>query len=191
MSRTERGHGAEPWRFGSTPPNQNANVRWRRAVGAFVSFGAVRRLYLVLILIGIVLFLAITAVLARVWNSAGAETAALTSLVKAEAQGNQADAVAEILGCRSDPSCRERVAQNIAALARPGSVSIIQINPSTGFSLTSTLGVARVAWTVGSSLPIVQCVRVRHAGDALHGLHVELLEVSLRIKSDADCPSRF
>jgi hypothetical protein len=151
----------------------------------------VRRLYVVLIVVGIVLFLAISALLARVWNSAGAETSALTSLVQAEAHGNQSGAVAEILGCRSNPACRVRVAQNIAALARPGSVSIIQINPSTGFSLTSTLGVARVAWTVGSSLPIVQCVRVRHAGDVLHGLHVELLEVSLRIKSDADCPSRF
>jgi hypothetical protein len=151
-----------------------------------------RRRYLVLIvLVGIVLFLAISTVLARVWSADGAETSALTALVKAEAQGDQSAGVAQILGCRSDPSCRARVAANIAALARPGSVSIVQINPSTGFSLTSTLGVARVVWTVGSSLPIVQCVRVRHAGNALHGIHVELLELSRRIKTDADCPSRF
>jgi hypothetical protein len=150
-----------------------------------------RRVYLILIVLGIIVFLGVSAVLARVWSADGAETSALTALVKDEATGNQTDAVAGILGCRTNPSCRARVAHNIAALKHPGSVSIIQINPSTGFSLTSTLGTARVAWTVGGSLPIVQCVRVRHAGDALHGLRVELLEVSVRIKSDADCPSRF
>jgi hypothetical protein len=152
----------------------------------------VRRLYVVLIaVVVLVVFLAVSAVLARVWSADGAETSAITGLVKAEARGEEASAVAQILGCRTDPACRARVAQNIAALRRPGSVSIIQINPSTGFSLTSTLGTARVAWTVGSSLPIVQCLRVRHAGDAFHGIHVELLEISARIKTDADCPSRF
>jgi hypothetical protein len=70
-------------------------------------------------------------------------------------------------------------------------VSIIQIQPSAGFSLTGTLGVARVAWNAGRSLPIVQCVRVRRAGNALSGLRVELLEVSRRIASDAACPARF
>jgi hypothetical protein len=151
----------------------------------------VRRLYVVLILVGILVFLAISTVLARVWSADGAETSALTALVKAEAHGDQSAGVAEILGCRTDPSCRARVAENIAALARPGNVSIVQINPSTGFSLTSTQGVARVVWTVGSSLPIVQCARVRHAGNALHGIHVELLVLSRRIKTDADCPTRF
>ena len=53
------------------------------------------------------------------------------------------------------------------------------------------MGTARVAWLVGSSLPIVQCVRVRHAGDVLQGFRIELLRLSLRIKSDADCPARF
>jgi hypothetical protein len=57
--------------------------------------------------------------------------------------------------------------------------------------LTATLGTARVAWLVGSSLPIVQCVRVRHAGDVLGGFRIELLAVSRRIKSDAACPAHF
>ena len=46
-----------------------------------------------------------------------------------------------------------------------------------------------MAWDVGWSLPIVQCVRVRRAGNVLSGLRVELLEISPRIKTDADCPA--
>ena len=70
----------------------------------------------------------------------------------------------------------------------PGAVLILQDQPSTGFSLTGTLGSARVAWRTDSGLPIVQCVKVRRAGNAISGLRVELLAITPRIKSDADCP---
>jgi hypothetical protein len=48
-----------------------------------------------------------------------------------------------------------------------------------------------VVWTAGGSLPIVQCVRVRRAGNVFSGLRVELLVLTRRIKTDADCPARF
>ena len=80
---------------------------------------------------------------------------------------------------------------NAAALEHAGAVSIIQLQPSTSFSLGGTEGTARVAWEVGSSLPIVQCVKVRRAGNPISGLRVELLEVSRRIPSDAACPARL
>jgi hypothetical protein len=32
---------------------------------------------------------------------------------------------------------------------------------------------------------------VRRAGNAISGITIELLELSRRIKSDADCPGRF
>jgi hypothetical protein len=151
----------------------------------------VRRVYLLVIAVGLVLFLAVSAVLARVWSADGAESAAITTLVKDEARGDQAAVIAQITGCGADAACRARAAADVAALRRPGSVSIITLQPSTGFSLTSTSGTARVAWIVGSSLPIVQCVRVRHAGNAFTGLRVELLKVSVRIPSNSDCPARF
>ena len=53
------------------------------------------------------------------------------------------------------------------------------------------MGTNRVAWKSPSSLPIVQCVRVHRAGDALSGLRIELQSLSPRIKSDADCPAHF
>ncbi len=150
-----------------------------------------RRAYLVLIAIAVLGFLAVSAVLARVFNAEGAENAAITELVKVQARGDQAGMVGLIQGCRTSPACRARVALDATALTRPGRVSILELTPSTGFSLGGTLGTARVAWDAGSSLPVVQCVRVRRTGNALSGIRIELLEISPRINSAADCPPRF
>jgi hypothetical protein len=153
---------------------------------------AVRRAYLLsLIVLGVIVFLAISAVLARVFSVDGAERSAITGLIQAEARGDENGMIERIDGCPQSAACRERVAQNVAALAHPGQVLILQLNPSAGFSLTSTEGIARVAWEVGSSLPRTQCVRVRRAGNALSGLRVELLEISLRIPTDSVCPDQF
>src|SRR5579884_1458346 len=136
-----------------------------------------RRLRLLaLSFLALVVFLIISAVLARVLTVDGAERTAIDSLLVAEAQGDAPAMIRQIKGCQDNPACRERVAENVASLARSGAVKILELNPSAGFSLGSTLGTARVAWRAGNSLPIVQCVRVRRAGNAFSGLHVELLE---------------
>lgn len=150
-----------------------------------------RPLLLGLIALGVVLFLAISALLARVLSVDSAEQSAVTSLVQAEARGDAQGMIALIDGCPRSPVCRRRVARDAHVLARPGKLVILELNSSAGFSLTSTVGTARVAWRAGSALPVVQCVRVRRAGNALSGLHVELLEISVRIKSNADCPPRY
>jgi len=151
----------------------------------------VRRVYIVGIVVGILLFLVISALLARVFSANSAEQSAITSLVQSEAKGDVNAIVGAVQGCRNDQACRERAAVNAAALKRPGSVSIIQLQPSTSFSLGGTEGTARVAWDVGGSLPIVQCVEVRRAGNPISGLTVQLLEVSKRIPSDAACPAHY
>jgi len=150
-----------------------------------------RRVYIVGIAFGILLFLVISALLARVFSANSAEQSAITSLVQSEARGDVNAILGEIRGCRTDPSCRTRAAVNAAALKRAGAVSIIQIQPSTSFSLGGTEGTARVAWNVNGSHPFVQCVKVRRAGNPISGLRVELLEASRRIPSDADCPARY
>ena len=144
-----------------------------------------------LIAVGVVVFVGVSALLARAFSVDGVERSAITSVVQAEARGDQAYVLHHLRGCRQSPACRDRVAQNIAALTHPGSVTIIQILPSAGFSLTGTVGTARVAWEVGGSLPIVQCLRVRRAGNVLRGLSVELLAITPRIDSDSDCPTSF
>lgn len=150
-----------------------------------------RRRVLALIALGVLVFLVISALLARVLSVDGAERSAITSLVQAQARGDAAAMMAQIEGCRESSACRERVNLNARELARTGSVVILELNPSAGFSLTSTLGTARVAWRAGNHLPVTQCVRVRRAGNAISGLRVELLEISRRIRTDADCPARY
>jgi hypothetical protein len=152
----------------------------------------VRRAYIAAIAGAIVVFLVISALLARVLSANSAEQAAITSLVKDEARGDAAAVIDDIAGCRASQACRTRAADNATTLKRPGAVSIIQIQPSTSFSIAGTLGTARVAWNVaGRPQPVVQCVRVRRTGNAISGLKVELLTVSRRIKSDTACPARY
>lgn len=150
-----------------------------------------RRLYLVGIVLALLVFLAISAVLARVFSIDGTEQTAITLLVKDEAAGNQSAMIGRIKGCDTNAACRARVATDAAKLRRSGTVSILQLQPSAGFSLTSTVGTARVAWRAGSTLPVVQCVRVRRGGDALTGFQVEILWLSRRIASDSNCPKRY
>ena len=150
-----------------------------------------RRSLLSLVAVGVVLFVAISIGLARVFGANGAEQSAITALVKAEAAGDQQGMVARIQGCAHSPSCQTRVAENATSLTRPGAITIIQLQPSTSFSLGGMVATARVAWRAGSSLPIVQCVRVARTGDVFGGLKIHLLEISVRIKSDSTCPARY
>jgi hypothetical protein len=148
----------------------------------------VRRLRLALIALGVLLFLLISGLLARAFSIDGAERSAVAKLIQAEARGDQGAMLRLIADCARSPSCRERVAQDASRLAHPGKVLIVQINPSAGFALTSTVGTARVVWRADSELPVTQCVRVRRAGDVVSGLHIELLAISPRIRTSADCP---
>ena len=147
-----------------------------------------RRTRLTLIALALVVFLAISALLARIFSADGAERTAVTSLIQAEARGDRAAMLSQLDGCTRNARCRAVVAYNAAVLRRPGAVSILQLTSSTGFSLGSTVGYARVAWNSGKSLPIVQCVHVRRAGNALSGIKIHLLAITQRLHSDADCP---
>lgn len=148
-----------------------------------------RRLRLLLITLGVVAFLAISALLARALTVDGAERSAITQLVQDEARGDSQAMAALIVGCHRDPACRAGVAREASRLRRKGRVAILELNPSAGFSLIGTEGTARVAWRAGSALPVVQCVRVRRAGNVISGLSVHLLAISPRIKTGSVCPA--
>lgn len=145
-----------------------------------------------MIVVGVILFLAVSALLARVWSGDGAEQSAVTTLIQEEARGDAQAMIATMHDCAPSAACRERASEDAIDLKRAGSVSVLQYQSSTGFSLASTLGTARIAWeVVDETKPIVQCVRVRRAGNALTGIHIELLEISVRLKSSANCPKHF
>jgi hypothetical protein len=153
----------------------------------------VRRSRLIaLIVVCLAVFVLVSGLLARAFSGDSAEQSAVTALVRDEARGNAAAMIATIKGCAASPACRERAQYDAARLKHAGSVSVIDYNASTGFSLGSTLGTARVAWEiVTKTKPVVQCVRVRRAGNIFSGITIELLEISKRINSGSDCPARY
>jgi hypothetical protein len=146
-----------------------------------------RRIRLLLIALVVLLFVAVSALLARALSIDGAERSAITQLVTDEARGDAAAMVHLIVNCARQPACGGQAAANASRLRQPGRISIGEINPSAGFSLTSTLGTARVVWRAGQGLPVTQCVRVRRAGNVISGLSIQLLAISRRIKTSSDC----
>jgi hypothetical protein len=150
-----------------------------------------RRVYVLAIAAAILVFLVISALLARAFSANSAEQSAITALITAEAHGDAGAVMADIVNCRATPACRRRAVSNATRLKHAGGVSIAELNPSTSFSLAGEEGTARIAWVVGGQNPITQCVRVRRTGNVLAGLHVELLAVTPRLASDATCPPRF
>ena len=151
-----------------------------------------RKRLIALVVAGVVVFVLVTTVLARVLSGDPAEHSAVTALIQDEARGNAGAMLAAMDGCSSDAACHARVIADAADLKRSGSVSILQYQQSTGFSLTTTNGIGRVAWeVVDHTLPIVQCVRVRRAGNVISGIHVDLLDITTQIKSGANCPKTF
>ncbi len=134
-----------------------------------------------------VLFLAISGVLARFFSAENVELDHEVSLMQAEARGNAQGMLAQLVGCSASASCVAIVRTDAANLRRPGSVEVLSTQSTTNHSLTGSIGETRVAWKVPGRYPVVQCVRVRRSGNFLTGLSVSLLRVGPRIGSTADC----
>jgi hypothetical protein len=145
-----------------------------------------------LIAAAVIVFLVISAGLARIFNAQSSERDAVTALISAEARGDQAAVIARITGCAASAACRARVATDASALRRPGRVAVLEYTDGTGFGLGGASGTGRIAWEiVDSTKPIVQCVRVERTGNLISGFAIHLLELSKRIKSSADCPKHY
>jgi hypothetical protein len=147
----------------------------------------VRRI--VLIALGVLLFLAISAGLARFLTPDNLEREKDVALIKAEARGDAASMIRQLHGCSRNPACVATQRANAAdpRLRRAGAVKILALSSATANSPTGATGRTRVAWTVIGKLPIVQCIDVRRTGNALSGVHVELLSLSRPIDNEADC----
>jgi hypothetical protein len=148
----------------------------------------------VLLITGLVfvLFLVISALLARIFSADSAQRAAIINVLQDQARGNTDGLISRIEDCASSPACRARAAYNTSRLKGQGQITVLTLQTAAGgLSLGNTEGVARVAWRLGAGLPIVQCVRVRRVGNPITGLHIELLAVSKRIPSESACPQSF
>jgi hypothetical protein len=148
---------------------------------------ASRRARIALAAVGVLLFLAISGVLARFFSAENVEHDHEAALMQAEARGDAQGMLAQLTGCRSSAACTATVRADAASLRRAGVVEVLSTQSTTNHSLTSSVGETRVAWKVPGRYPVVQCVRVRRSGNFLTGISVALLRVGPRIGDTSDC----
>jgi hypothetical protein len=148
-----------------------------------------RGLRIALITLGVILFLAISGVLARFLSVENAERENDLALLRAQTAGNVTGMLRRLHGCSEHPACVTAVKTNAAdpRLRRSGAVKILQLTSPTAYSLTGTTGQTRLAWTVIGKLPIVQCVEVHRTGNFLTGIHIELVGLSAPISNEGEC----
>ncbi|MGA3360955.1 MAG: hypothetical protein ABSD82_02850 [Solirubrobacteraceae bacterium] len=145
-----------------------------------------RRSKLLLIACAAIVFLVLSAVLARWLAVDNAERNKVTALIEAEARGDAAAMLAQLHGC--DSHCRAIVIADSRRLRRPGRVQILAYQSPTDHALSTATGTTRVAWKSSlQRLPVVQCVEVQRRGNAITGLSVTLLTLSAQIADTADC----
>src|ERR687893_273051 len=142
----------------------------------------------VLIVAGFALFvfLGLSFLLARGLSGSSAERGKVLDVLEAQARGDARAVLAQLPACAAEPACARVTEARVARLRRPGTVEILQYEPSTRLSLTRRTGTGRVAWRAGDTLPVVQCVRVRREGP-LTGAGVALLALSDPIALDGAC----
>ena len=136
---------------------------------------------------GVVLFLAISFLLARFLQTENVERDAIFTLLQHEARGDAAGMLSRLDACAQRPSCRATVLADARSLRRPGDVKILNVSSHTAYTLTSATGVTRVAWAVPTRLPVVQCVLVHREGSFFTGFSVHLLSVSAPIPGTSTC----
>jgi hypothetical protein len=135
----------------------------------------------------VVLFLAISGLLARFLSTEGVERDDVLTILRAQAVGDVPGMLDRQAGCRQRPSCVATTRANATKLRTQGAVKILTLSSATAYALTSATGKTRVAWTVIGKLPVVQCVQVRRTGDFLTGMTVTLVSIGAPIPNEADC----
>lgn len=147
-----------------------------------------RSLKLTLIALAVLVFVVVSAGLARVLSANNAERGAIANLLDAQAGGDGAAVARMIEGCGPGSACAARQQANATKLRRAGDVKIALLTPSSRFVLGDERGVTRVAWSIiGTGQTHVQCVGVHRTGNVVSGMGIELTSLSAPIDNEADC----
>ena len=139
----------------------------------------------VAIALGILAFLALSALVARWLSADGAERARVERLLKAQVRGDDAAMAGELSGC--DRACRDRLRVLARRLRHAGDLSIVRYDSKTAHALGGKTAPTRVVWTQPGRLTTVQCVLVRRTGNPLAGPRVTLLRLSAPIGRESSC----
>ena len=146
-----------------------------------------RLVRILLIVAGVLAFLAVSGLIARVLAAAGAERAAAVDVVRAQARGDVAEVLGTVKGCRAQPRCRARMRAQVVGLRTRGQMHVLRVDEPPRLVFGSRTSTTRIAWRAGTRLPVVQCVRVRRRGDGLSGFTVDVVALSPPIARAADC----
>ncbi len=138
-------------------------------------------------MVGVLLFVAISGLLARFFSVENEEREDLVSVLQAEANGNAQAMLNHLADCRASAKCTAMVHEDALKLRRAGPVKILTLTSHTAYALTGKTAPTRVAWTVIGHLPVVQCVQVKRTGNALTGISVKLQSIGAQIPGEADC----
>ncbi|MGI8595142.1 MAG: hypothetical protein ACR2ML_12405 [Solirubrobacteraceae bacterium] len=145
-----------------------------------------RRVAVAAALGAVAVFLATSALVARVLAARSDERAAAIAVIKAQVRGDRGEVLRLLDGCRPRPACATRVRRTVARLRRSIPVDVLNVSDP-GISLGSRTGATRVAWRTGSELPVVQCITARRTGNPLAGYEIALLDLSAPIGREAGC----
>jgi hypothetical protein len=135
----------------------------------------------------VVVFIAISALLARFLSVENDERDKDLALLQAQVRGDPAGMLAQLSGCSHIAACVTAVRSDADSLRRSGAVKILSLKSSTAYALAGATGKTRIAWTVIGRLPVVQCIDVRRSGNPIGGIHIALLSLSAPISNEADC----
>lgn len=150
-------------------------------------FGRLRRRHIVPILLMLLVFIVLSAMLARFLSTENVERDDVLSVLQAETAGDEHALYSQLSGCRAVPDCVSDVKWNSTRLRRSGSIKIVSLTSATAYKLTGATGHTRVAWVVLGRLPVVQCVNVKRTGNFLTGISVSLLALSKPIPNEGNC----
>jgi hypothetical protein len=169
------------------PPLVGQETAGRLPRSLRVRLASLRPIHWALIALVVVLFLAISGLLARFFATENVERDDILAVLHAESIGNEQGMLALLSGCAASPTCVAAVKADAASLHRNGSVKILDLTSESNHSLSGSTGPTRVAWTVIGHLPTVQCVTVKRSGNFFTGISVALLSIGRPINSEADC----
>lgn len=143
---------------------------------------------LLVLVLSVVAFLAISAGLARIFSAGNDERDLTVGLIKAQARGDTPGVLARLPGCRASRACRVRITAQVGRLRTAGRLRVLRVDMPSSFTLGSRTATARIVWEAGGRLSTVQCVRLRRTGDPLSGFEVRALVLSAPIGRESSCP---
>ncbi|HEU4975006.1 MAG TPA: hypothetical protein VFT50_07925 [Baekduia sp.] len=146
-----------------------------------------RRRLLLAAVPAVVLFLAVSFVVARFLTTENRERDRIAALLQAEATGDPGAVLARLTAC--DATCAARVRAFVPRLrgTTGADVKVVRLDSGTAYSLGTSEDWTRVVWVRDvDARPVVQCVRVRRSGSPLAERSVSLLRLTAPLASNED-----